>query len=1507
MKFISFKHVLDMNLSLLKGAKRLSSLLIYLFCCLGITVANSYEEGSVRFFNDFEIVEEAPEEVGLSEEATEKVEFEHEYDGILDKVVKEGRITNQLNKTSFFSLPMGISVGGDASYMIVINEASIHKDHAVFSAFMVLTNPIDGTKIRFAAKNIAFTFKSGLLNGFQLELIEKKEVKVQKDASLWILPGTYVKWDCNGFESLGITGELELSEKRFKKVNPLTGEELGKVSAFFSIAATNFQDMLVELTLDPFKMVGFDEAYFSFENLTFDFSDSRNSSQFTLPNNYPTAYTGDMVSLWRGLYVTEARIYLSEKFKDKDGRTTSFYAKNLLLDDLGLTGQVGVTNLLSLEKGKIGNWAMSVDEFALELFTSDVKALGLKGKMIVQGSSKPLDYDAFYDAEGIYHFGITIGEELPFNVFAAKVTLNPSSRIEVTVDHGKFYPAVELHGKITFTCAKSSGGKLLSMPNLDFEGLRISSVKPTFDLKYLGMASEDDLSFNNFPITLTEISFRKVKDVGLFTFGVKLNLSPAKDDGIVGETVLNIKTDTSGDKWKFKGLSVKKIYVKASKEGAFEIEGSVLFVKGDPVYGDGFRGELNAKFAKSFELKAIAVFGKVSGYRYFFVDAFLTLPGTGVMAGPFSLNGFGGGMYYRMRQTAEGESEHEMGKTISGLTYVPDDDHHLTIKAAVQGGIVNPKIVSCMVNFSISFNRHGGINMIAFKGEAVVATPPLGVNTGSMKGLASKVANNLPLKVPSLEIMKASVSIVMDFQNSVFHSEMELYLNVAGAIKGIGPDNRAGWGVMHIDPEKWYFHMGTPTDPIGLELVGLVKIGGYFMAGHDIPDAMVMHPKVLEYLDMDNADFNGNRAEGDLILGKGLAFGANFELNTGDLNFLMFYASLEFGGGFDVMLIDYGKKAFCEGRSGGVGINGWYGKGQAYAYFGGKIGIKVKVFMKKRTFDIINLQTAAAIRLEGPNPTWMKGVVGGKYSVLGGLVKGNCKFEVTVGDKCELRTMSDLSDLEIIADLSPGEASDDVDIFTLPQAVFNMPINKVIRISEDARLTKTFKVNLAEYSIYKDKEKYSGTIELDAEQTTLAFTPDRIFDPETKYKAVAKVSFEEYVDGQWKPYKDKAGKVYYETKEATFTTGLLPKEIPGDYIQYSYPLPRQVNFYKKEHGTAYVTFTSDLEPFFKPQEGWEQKARWTPVNGQPVYSDITYKPGEKTVEANVSNDLISAKVYRLDFVNRPLDTNNDISRNIKENKTNIHDAASGTNTEITTRKAEGSISEAEEKAFYSIPFRVSQHNSFLEKVTANEMNVRFLYNVSPGVDLLGATYYGTEFFDKYEIEGDNTIEPLVQRVAVLKGADWYQNNIYPLIYEGYPIHSNATIDYRDTNEYGVPPVHRIDMWQVGYNYLLTDEDIESGMVQQQAEMTHLVYTLQETWSADYANIRNRLANAIDKGLTPTKRMTTILNKYPAPQVSVGNYPIKVSYVLPGKNITTSEKVINLKNTIDVKQVDLIEE
>ncbi len=1483
---------------------------IITWCIGGFMYARDYNIGSDRTFGHIETENLISESVNLAPDVEQTIsDVEAQMDAIKNSVLEQKRFVDRLDSATFISLPVGLSYStdtlADPDYFIIIDQATIYPQHAEFSAFMSVKNPLDGNIIRFRANNIKFSFKSGLINGFKLELVSEQKTKLSESSYLYWLPGCFVDWDCNGFKSLGLKAKVELNENKYVRVDPQTGKEEGKVSTEFFISTSGLDDILLELTLDPFKIKGFDEAYFSFKKVTLDCSDTYNAPGFSLPANYPGGFTGDMAALWRGFYVQEALVVLDKKHKQRAGTPISFYAKNLYLDDFGLTGIMGVNDLLTYGQGKLGNWDMSISHFELEFFTGDFKRLEFDGGVIVQGIDNPLEYDAMCDTDGNYHFGVTPGKDLGFSIFSARVNLDASSKIYVGEEGGEFWAATDFNGGITFDCKKQGNKKIFNVPYVKFQGLRIATKKPVFDLDYLALTSESGEGLlNNFPINIDNVQFDKRQETrAAFSFDLLVNLINAEELGFIGKTHLNVVASIDESNWQYKGIELSSISIDVILESGFSLIGQIEIKEADPVYGDGFRGKVDATFAKKFQVGAVVVFGKVDGYRYFFADGFYT-QNPGATAGPFLVNGFGGGVFYKMRQDTKGEGS-EFGQSLSGINYVPDKKIFLGLKVGLKGSFAAPNIINAKLNFEISFTNSFGIAQIGFDGEASMLKPPAAISNAAMKALTKLAARG---EVPKAEptAMRVRVAMIMDFQNDIFHSEMEMFLNVRGVLKGAGENNRAGWGVVHIDPDKWYLHIGTPTDPVGVNFVGLMEVDSYFMAGHEIPDAMMMNQRVLEILDMDQSDFNGERKDGELIKGKGLAFGAHFKFDTGDLTFLIFYASFELGGGFDIMLLDYGPNVYCKGGSGSPGINGWYAKGQAYAYFAGKIGIKVKIFRRKRTFDIINLQAAAAIRMEGPNPTWMMGVVGGRYKILGGMIKGSCKFKMTLGKKCELRTMKDLSDLEIIADLTPANEDEEVDLFTMPQAVFNMPVDKVLVISEDPELTQTFKINLEEYAIYnEDGSKYPGEIEWNEDKTALAYRIHEIFYSNTKYKIVAKVSFDEKVDGEWRQYKGDDGKVYYETKESEFTTGALPDKIPDHAIAYSYPLDRMVNFYKQEYDKAYVGCNPGVAAFFENTEGYVQKAKWTKVNRESIYTELKYIKETRTIETNIPSSLIKDKIYHLELVHVPTSSSNNIDRNVTENAKSVIDNGEDDKTEIVTRKAEGVINDGEEKAFYGLHFRCSKYNKFLDKFIQNELNVNSLYNVSPGLNLLVSTINGNEMFDKYEICGNGNIEPLIKRTAILESADWYQSNIHSLIYEGYPFTPNTKITYRNVNELGVPPIKKIDLWQVDYNYLLTDEDIEIGTNKFKANKTHIVYSLPKTWASDFNHLRNKLANEIKNGITVDARIKSILYQYPVPQVSKGNYPIKVSYILPGINKITSERFINLKNEIYVEQVNLI--
>jgi hypothetical protein len=1500
---------------------RIGIIFILVLISSGLHSAN-YKEGSLRSF-DLPLEQAAPLNAGLlsdqnissSEEDNGSSEEAQVQDLILDKIIKQNKFIEELDATSFYTLPIAILAPGktDASYALVIHHAEIHPEYAEFDAFMIITNPFDNSKVRFKADNIKFSFEAGLVGDVTLSLMDKKTTKIINDVKLNWLPGSYVSWDCNGFKGVGLNAEIELSESRFQAVNLPSFAPAGQVKTTFFADFADFNNFVIDISLPAFKVVGIDELAFQFQSVVLDFSDFKNAASFSFPDNYPGAYSGEMEMLWRGLFISQAEIFLSQKFKDKQNKPVTFYAQNILLDDYGLTGILGSKEPLPKERGVLGEWPFSIDDIKIELLTGRLKSFAFSGETQMPGTSTGVYYDAYLDAEDVYHFGLKLTGDVEFDVFSAEATLHQSSRIDVHVENGQFVPTALLNGEFEFKVSNSSDrsdkkdNPTLSLPSLRFEGLRISTVPPVLDINYLEFSSNrEENELAKFPVTIESIAFRKYGNQAVsFDFGFRINLTPASGGSLGGSATVGIVSDISGKDWKFKKLEVSAIDVKAGKEGAFKFSGSLVLFEDDPVYGKGFKGSVEAFFAETFNLGATALFGRVDGYRYFSVDAFM-YSSTGIAAPPFIVNGFGGGLSYKMRQQVPGSAvTSEIGKTGTGLYYVPDNNVSLGLTAGIKAGIVNENVVQGEINFGIVFNKHGGINQISFTGEAALISPVGEVSEDQIKEISNQAASGKQQKTETSEPMRGRVSMLMDFEERIFHTEIEVYLNIAGAIKGVGPNNRAGWGVLHIEPSKWYLHIGTPSAPIGVSLIGLFESKSYFMAGHDIPDAMMMDSRVLEILGKTNADFDGDRDPNQLIKGNGLAFGSKVSFDTGDLRFLIFYAAFEMGFGFDVMLLQYDDDIYCEGRD-GLGINNWYAKGQIYAYVSGKIGIRARVFRRTRTFEIINLQAAAAMRMEGPNPFWMHGAVGGKYKVLGGLIRGTCSFDVTVGSKCDMNVRTqELADIEIIGDVTPNNHSDEIDPFVYPQVVFNMPVGKEMRISDDENTTKEFRVNLVEYSLYQEDTRINGLIEWNEDNTTMVFTPNEVLYPVTDYRIFVKVGFDEKVGNNWAAYKGESGEVHYESREVSFTTGNLPPEIPESEIAYTYPLKRMMNLYTDEYSKAYISFNRWIPGYFTSMEGWEQKVRWVPTkNGPVLYSNLELKPGVKTVETDIPEALTKGATYYMELVNVSTDKSQSMDRNVKQQTEQVLDE-DGTElgTEIATRVAEGVIGDSEDLVFYSLGFRVSNYATLADKIGTDELSVTYLHNASPAIAFPTVTIYPNEPFDGYEIESTGNTLPLLRLSAELEQSDWYLENIFPLIYKE-SFFQSAVKKGRNVSNFGLPPIRPIYIVQRSYNYIMSEEDINNQRIISLAEGTQFMYVLPNIWASDYVQIRNEISHVIKKE-NRTKHMHQIMKTFPWPQVSAGNYPIRIEYALPGINKITSSYLLNLKNTFEIPHVNLI--
>ena len=1449
-------------------------------------------------------------EVDAQKDSSKILSDEDKFNKVFDEVMKNNRYTEELDSGSFYNLPLGIRGGSntDPSYSISVDEVVFYPDKAEFSASMVLTNPFNGEKLVFAAKKVVFSFSGGILGTYRLELISEKPVSICKDIGLQILKGSYVECDCRGFKSLKLKGNLELSPERFALANTKGKQVPGKVNSYFETTIQNWNDLTFSISLPPFQLKQYPDFTFQCDNLAVDFSDLKNPEKLKFPASYKSSYTSSTINLWRGVYIGEANLILGEKFKRQNASAPiSFGVKDLIIDELGFSGKVIGKNLLGIEEGSIAGWKFSIDEVMLEFNKSDLVGGSLAGLIHVPAFEDKTNfaYSAKVDVAGNYAFVVRPQDTLSFNLFGrSKLDLYKTSYISIVSDSTGFVPTACFNGQLTINTSSSSGNQdstgstKVSMPKVEFQNFKISTREPFIDIGYFAYHGSEQGNLSKFPFTINDIIFKSTPTGAKLSIVASVNLKGSGDEGFGGTAGISLLADRNGYKYIFKGVQVDKIKIKVVKPGAFSIEGEIAFARGDSVYGNGFRGMLKANFNDKIDLQAVAIFGNVKGNRYFFVDAMFAMT-PGIQAGPITIFGFGGGLYHHMKQHIGQNNPNSFGASLSGIVYKPDESIALGIRASVKAGIITDILVNAQATFEIAFTNSGGLAYVGFEGSAKCITPPINIDVEKFKILAGKTADKNANKEPDPEEGKGAISahIIMtqDFQKKEFHAEMEMMVNIAGVITGVGNNNRAGWAVVHAAEKEWYIHIGSPTEPIGLNIMNIVKTKAYFMAGHHLPTTLPINPRVMQILNIDPNKLAGSRNEAALENAKGLAFGASFELNTGDLSFAVFYASFELGAGFDILLTNNGPTAYCKGHNAPLGINGWYAKGQAYAYLAGKIGIEAKVFRKTKKFEILSIAAAAFLRAEAPNPVWMIGYVGGEYRLLGGMIKGKCRFEVEIGEKCEMMAgKSAIADLQLISDVSPANKAGNVDVFTTPQVVFNVPIDAAQKISEDDGSQKSFRIKLVKLELQKGEQTIAVDKNWNSGKDVVQVIPVAILTPNTSYSINAEIAFEEYVNNAWVPFTDN-GQQLTEKKVVAFTTGELPDKIPLSEVTASYPVNRQYNFMPGEYNKTYFMFRRDMQVFFNPSEKYNRKARWT-KGGSAELTNLSYNSGEKTLYMDIPRNTALSSVYSLEVVAIPITNNSNADRNVTTSFNKQETGSDSISMEQKEKKAEGTITTTEEKVMLDLHFKTSKYQNFASRFNITAINVRGLDDQGYLEYFLVNNIPGNEPFDIFEQKGAEGFSPLIKIEADLANTPWYQTDVFPKNYQHYPWFKHE-IQWRNVKQYGLTAVSAIVASQPASFTGLTDNEITAGTPLTYISYSDIAYMLPYIWTEDYYDIRNGLANTLKDATVTDPTAKYILEHMRLRPVKPGGYPVTYSYVLPGKNIITSTKTITLNSTI----------
>lgn len=1435
------------------------------------------------------------------------------------------------------------------NYNMYLDNFVFTPNSATCNVHFILEIPNSGNQIAFTLTGTTIQVGGFPQEKIKLALATNVHIRISNAMRMTLqgntnpLLATAVDFDCRGFAGMQLNAELEVCRDFLIPVN-LSGQALpdpervkGKIEAYIA----GWNDLLVSINITPFKVNKVSKISWSVQQFTLDFSDTR-SPNATFPLGYTSEYAVNGVPspLWKGMYVQSigAKYIASGKNQPNDTTSVSIAFNNVVFDDTGLSGYCEArTNLLSLEKGNAGGWPFSIESLKIKLLSNSIASLGMGGQIKLPLFSTPLGYDAYVDPSGDLKFTVRLNDSLRADALFADIRLDRNSTVSLSYTNDEWLTLATLNG----TMFIGKPDTKLAIKGIQFANLQLTNKAPYISIgtwSFNGSLNQELAGFklNVSSPTLSQMTQERVR-VGL---GIGVSLGD-KELGITAKGGISIygrmEIVNGRHKWVNDGFGLDSVIVRGDL-GGVSIDGELYFYQNDPVFGDGFQGILKAEFKKISigALDAVAQFGSVENqegnkFKYYMVDAMITLPKGVPIGGAIAIKGFGGGISNKMQRVtpASGlplpDSNHVhkpqrpiIGRSLSGANYIPNDTMGLGLKAIAQlVSTSNEKIFSANVSLEFVFGAAGGIKTIAFSGRAQMLAPiPINipVEKGTGRATNSSICGYVDLK--------------FDFQNEVFDGDFSVDIFTPGGFLSGNGDAKI---YANFRTGIWYIYVGTPQNPfnVNFNLLGVnVASTAYFCVGNKVPDIPPLPHEVASLTGVVGGVPNSMRSSG-----RGIVFGASFTAgSSGDvLRFLFYNFEVELGA--DVMLKQY-PGLICAHNNQEIGIDGWYATGQAWAKVKGLIKIDTRLFGKRVNYTIADLAAAAAIQVRLPNPFYAEGGVGGRYNILGGLIKGSFKFKFEVGKTCKPiegnggGTQQDIP--EIVQNITPMDKTTDVELDVKPKIEMAIPLETPFDCETSVAgntiqcLTKLKNITMVSKSsgIHFPFEK-----QMNADKTVIDLKPEwYLYSNDTMEIRVEVAVLKQGVE------------IKTETKVSEFTTGGRIEIIPLSNIQATYPAINQKNFYKREYsaGIGFVSLDQAQGELFEdfPSRYYNYKVKFYPKSGTEVQSNFTYSQERKRIEYPMPADQLQNNMaYTIAFVIESKRKGNSSTSGSDDfyATTSIYPSgqtASGSNRNSVEFAGEQPIS----KEILSYQFRVSHYDKFGVKLAAL-MNTATT-DTSGGYSI---TYSinGIEQFDGIEMYGFDGHPPCIELRGTIHNSEWYINggiekhlyNFVPELKDPYFLAKaprgldvgsqggDVATSYPPNDAVGIRQVGRmnVELGPGGGSTGAAKQEIyfaiPSAIKEQLGEFQWALEELFKTSVISYfcecttpqkiqASCSTGFGTSGDKGCfeerygssnyaTAPEYVKVYKGKYKIPRLSTGTYPVTATYKLPGTHIITT--------------------
>lgn len=1083
---------------------------------------------------------------------------------------------------SGFRLPLGLdkNIGGQ-QIVIAITDMHFDATRAALDAAVVLNLADAGTKIALSGRGIC------LQNG--LELCKEGTLLLAEDLELpaihIALRGlshdndpehcTRVTFDRDGFKKLYIAGIFTFPEGTLSKVQG------GKVEATLSAEADKgWSDWVATAHIDPFRITGVNDFTFTSQTAYYDHSTLYN------PPNMPADYDEGKPLTWTGFFLEKLSVELPPILKKRnDNAPLAISANNVIIDSYGVTGSLSVDNILKIGEGGDGHWQFSVDQFFVKFKKNTFQSGGFNGKLLLPITSRNEQSSLIYstllsyaNSQFSYQFTIQPKNDIEVDLFAAYFSLSNSS-IQVSAGGGQgFRASAILNGEFRIGGKFSDQLPRIDIAHVSFQNLGLTSVYPYFTPGQLqaGLASPQK-SVGGFPFNIEDMELVGQGEIAL---KMKLDLQLSDLAGFLpnAEATMKFKGKFNPDfSPAFVGFEMSKIHV----EGNFsflKINGDLEFYSKDATWGDGFQGKVDAEFPPGFSLSSRMQIGDdPNNVNYWYVDG--QLGKKSAFTAGLNAYGFSGGAYYNIEpgnfkektditSSESPDNYNWLGGAPSQVTYKVKPGSAGMMASAVVG-LGTKELFNANGAFSIKM-INGGVDELAFSGSGRMFGDP-----GS-KGLVN-----------------GAVGFRYGFAQKVLDINGDLSVNIvpgvsASAYLSMHSNGATGqWNFKVGRPLGW----GPPGGPCTLKFdfppaPVRVEAGIYFQCGNfDVDGLPKRLPDLMQSLFPEYPKGYVRQISGQNFLdsGNGIAVGAYLQADL-TLTYLIFYARFSAVFGFDMQI-----KKVTEGcdRYPVPGLNGWYGTGQFYAGIKFAIGIHVDLLFVSGDFEILSLSFGGILTGGGPNPTWVRGEVGGGFSILGGLISGYCHFHFQAGDVC-IPLGDPLANLKLINETFPADGKELQSIDIDPAVSTNLAMDREFILDQQivdkdgnpATKPRLFRFNKSDLTISlsnsnQPNQELLGLYDYDPEGFGAAKVMDKMLDPGAQHIFKVKATVQECYNIQslsqghdaqgrpltsgtcppdgWGQAKLKNNQPFADTRTIIFKTDAGLKRLGPDRVVYSLP------------------------------------------------------------------------------------------------------------------------------------------------------------------------------------------------------------------------------------------------------------------------------------------------------------------------------------------------------------------